>query len=133
MIHLHDITSHALPTGLNVSPGLRAILADRLARLDTALLPWTDIVAVQPSDREHDVVSALGYSPLVDPWDGHRWPDPRFQPGWDFIGAYPTAFQLNFSFGSTFGQILLVEQTEGVLPELLALCRHYTAPTHPRL
>ena len=126
MIHLHDIVSRDLPAGLDMSPGLRALAADRLARLDEALLSFTDIVAVQPGDTERALVSALGHSPLVDPWDGHRWPDPRFQPGWDFVGAYSAAYQLNLSYGSTFGQIVLVERADGVLPELLALCRAYS-------
>jgi len=127
MIHLHNLVTRELPASVTATPAMLTLLSETLAALPDELLPWTEIVLVQPGDREKDLTLALGGSPLVDPVNGHRWPDPLFQPAWDWIVHRPGAFQFSLSFGADFGVIVLVECAGGVMPRLLEMCAEYAA------
>lgn len=130
MIHLYDRATMAQAMTLNLEPRLHALLAERIGALDTEygdLTDYTEFLIVQPGDAEADVVRHLGFSPLVDPIDGHRWPDPRFEPGWSFLADRGGWFELVFTFGSTFAYVLLVRDAAGAVGELAALCRTFAA------
>lgn len=130
MIHLYDRATMAQAMTLDLEPRLRALLAERVAALDTEygdLTDYTEFLIVEPGDTEADVVRHLGFSPLVDPIDGHRWPDPRFEPGWSILADRSGWFELVFTFGSTFAYVLLVRDAAGVVGELVALCRTFAA------
>lgn len=123
MIHLYDRATMAQAMTLNLEPRLRALLAERVAALDTEygdLTEYTEFLIVEPGDTEADVVRHLGFSPLVDPIDGHRWPDSRFEPGWSFLADRGGWFELVFTFGSTFAYLLFVRDAAG---ELTSMCR----------
>lgn len=130
MIHLYNRETIVRASTLSLDRPLRELLAARIAALKTEygdLTDHTEFLVVEPGDTEADFVRHAGFSPLVDPIDGHRWPNPQFRPGWDYLGTYPAAYQLNFSFGSTFGQIVLIERRDGVWPEALAMCACYSS------
>ena len=80
---------------------------------------------LQPPRRQADVVRHVGFSPLVDPIDGHRWPDARFQPGWDYLADRGGWFELIVTFGSTFAYILLIADCHGAASDLKLLCRSF--------
>ena len=111
MFHLYDRATMAQAMTLDLEPRLRALLAERIAGLKTEygdLTDCTEFLIVEPGDTEADVVRHVGFSPLVDPIDGHRWPDARFQPGWDYLADRGGWFELIVTFGSTFAYILLI-------------------------
>lgn len=126
MLHLHDRAS--MQRALS-DPALAGLLAPRVAALITPygdLTDWTEFLIVQPGDTEDDIVSAIGFSPLIEPIDGKRYGEPGFAPGWDHISHRDGWYELVVTFGSTFAYVLLIEDTEGVPADLLALCRDYT-------
>ena len=123
MIHLYDRATIEGASTLSLDPELRELLAHRIAALDTRYGDLTDhseFLIVEPGDSEADIVRRIGFSPLVDPIDGHRWPDPKFVPGWDILVHRDGWFEMVVTFGSTFAYILLISADNDSLG---ALCR----------
>ena len=71
------------------------------------------------------MVRAVGFSPLHEPIAGARYPHPDFHPHWDWLADLGGWFELVETFGGTFAYVLLVQDADGVPPDLLAMCRRY--------
>ncbi len=130
MMHLYDRAGFARALALDLDPRLRELLAERVAGLQTKygdLTDHTEFLIVEPGDTEADIVRHLGFSPLVDPIDGWRWPNPRFAPGWDYLSDRGGWFEMIATFGSTFAYVLLVHDVKGGPPGLLRLCRTFVS------
>ena len=128
MMLLHDRASTTRALTSDLDPKLRALLERRVASLVTPhgdLTDWTEFLIVQPGDTEAEIVFQLGFSPMFDPLSGARFGDLAFEPGWDWLILNAGFFEMIVTFGSTFAYILLIEDTDGVSPDLLALCRRY--------
>ena len=80
-------------------------------------------VIIQPGDTEADIILHLGQSPLVEPIDGARFGTPGFHPHWAWLSDHGGWFEMILTYGSTFANVLFIEDAEGVEPELLAMCR----------
>jgi len=134
MIHLYGRATMAQALTLDLEPRLRELLAERIAGLQSEygdLTDCTEFLIVEPGDVEDDLVRHVGFSPLVDPIDGHRWPDPRFQPGWDYLACRGGWFELIVTFGSTFAYVILIANRPGLDPRLVQLCREYAEASGP--
>lgn len=130
MILIFDRASAAAVSARNLDPPMRAALEAELALLTAGehdLTDWTDIALVQPGDTEADIRREVGFSPFVDPISNVRFGQPGFVSGWDHLSMYGGVLRFVFTFGSTHATILLVPDADGILPELLTLCRHYAA------
>lgn len=130
MIVITDRASAARALAGDLDPPLRAALEAELALLTAGehdLTDWTDILLVQPGDGEGDVAREAGFSPLADPFDGVRWDQPGFVPGWDMLTLSGGVFRAVFTFGSTHATIVLVPDADGIPPELLDLLRRSAA------
>jgi hypothetical protein len=128
MIHLHDRAAIERAATLDLDPALKRLLARRVAALHTRygdLTDWTEFLVVEPEDTEADLVRHVGLSPLLDPVDGHRWPDPAFRPGWDAIADRGGWFELTFTFGSTFAYVLFIADNQKAPTKLSAMCRAF--------
>ncbi|MCK8457891.1 hypothetical protein [Sphingomonas faeni] len=131
MLHLYDRTSaaHALTLGLDRQ--LHRLLTKRIAALGTPygdVTDHTEFLVVEPFDTEADIVRHIGFSPLVEPFDGFRFGEPDFHPGgWDWLAEHGGWYEMVVTFGSTFAYILLIQDKDGVIPELRRLCRRYVA------
>lgn len=115
----------AAPT-LNLEPRLQGLLIDRVKLYrEAGLLDLTHILVIEPGDTEQAIVEALSFSPLVDPIDGVRYGSAAFHPFWDGpIWRHDGWFELVITVGNSgFAFILLIADADGVLPELLHLCR----------
>jgi hypothetical protein len=124
MRHL-DSRALAQPLPTDLKPHLSRLIEARIRALGEALIPWTEIVVIEPADTEADIIRAIGFTPLIEPIDGARYPD--FEQGaWDVIVDHDRYFEMQFTFGSTFGYLLLVEDADSVIPELRELCRRFT-------
>lgn len=125
-IHLHDPESLRRLGELDLAPDLRKLLTRRVADLGDELLDITEFLIVRSGDTEADIVSAVGFSPLVEPFGGTRFGQPDFHPGgFDWIADCGGWFEMTISFGGSFGIILLIEDAEGVPDDLRRLCRMY--------
>lgn len=125
---LHDRATMAHALTLDLDPKLHALLAERIAALTSGehdLTDWTEFLIVQPGDTEADVVREVGFSPLVEPIDGIRYPLPGFQPCWDWLAEHEGWFEMIVTFGSTFARFLLIQDVDGVPPGLVDMCRSY--------
>lgn len=130
MILIHDRASAVAVSARTLDPPTRAALEAELALLTAGehdLTDWTDIALVQPGDSESDIRREVGFSPLIDPLSNVRFGQPGLEPGWDHLSLRGGVFRFVFTFGSTHATILLVPDADGILPDLLTLCRHYAA------
>lgn len=131
MLHFYDRATMAQALTFDLQPRLRELLAERIAGLNTEygdLTDHTEFLIVQPGDTEADIVRHVGFSPLMNPVDGHRWPDRRFEPSWDYLADRGGWFELIQTFGSTFAYVLLIADVDGTWTDLRSLCKASLAP-----
>ena len=128
MITIYDRAAMARVLTLDLDPQLRRLLERRYASLVTPwgdLTDWTEWIILEPDDSEDDIVREVGFSPLIEPIDGARFGNKGFLPFWDHLPPASFPFVLLPLFCSTFAYVLIVPDIDGILPELLALCRLY--------
>lgn len=108
---------------------LRRLLERRSAALVTPYGDLTDVTEffiIQCLSTEAEIEQELGYSPLEEPITGARFGSAGFQPYWDHLVRHDGWFELAISYGSTFATIILIEDADGVVPELRAMCESFT-------
>lgn len=125
MIAIHDRADMARALTLDLDPGVRAALSDRITALAGELIDHTSIVVIEPGDSEADIVREAGFSPLVEPFDGFRFGSPGFHPWWDWLHDHGGLYELIVTFGSAYACTLLIRDADGTPPDLLDLCRRY--------
>lgn len=125
MLHLYDRATMTRTLALDLDPALRRLLSDRIFALGEELIDFTEYLVIQPGDDEQAVVQHLGFSPLTEPIDGTRYGDPAFHPHWDYLAKHPGWYEMIVTFGSAFAYVLLIQASEGTLPELIQLCERY--------
>lgn len=131
MHHIFDADTRAVALNSDLAPDLRALLLASFASVDPALEHETEWLVIQPGDTEADIVRAIGLNPLIEPIDNLRYPAFQ-QGGWDWIAQRGRYWLLAYSFGSSFGLQLLVEDADGVIPDLRALCREHSIGSDDR-
>ena len=105
---------------------LQHLLRERIDLYRNAeLLDRTHILVIESGDTEQAIVDAIGFSPLVNSIDGARYPSADFHPYWEGpIWRHDGWYELVITVGNSgFAFILLIADADGVLPELLHLCR----------
>lgn len=120
MLNLPDLASQIAALDQPLDPKLHDLLAGRIKdALALDLGDLTHIVVIQPHDTEADIIEALGFSPLVSRIDSIH-----MQPDWDWLEAHVGWFELVYAVGNSgFAFLVFVQDSEGVLPDLLTLCR----------
>ena len=127
MLHLYDRATMASASTLNLDPQLLSLLEDCIARLGDELIDYTEYLIVEAGDAESDIIRHIGFSPLTEPIDSVRFGSPGFHPFWDHLQRHSGWYEMTVSFGSAFAYVLLIEDSQGVLPELRELCRSWAA------
>ncbi len=107
---------------------LARLLLDRLkANAATGVEDLTHYLVVRPGDLEADIVSAIGFSPLVNPIDRVRFGDRAFNPWWDWLSYQDGWFEMIVTIGNSgFAFVLLIEDAEGADAGLIHLCRSFS-------
>jgi hypothetical protein len=120
MINLPDLESQRAALLQPLDLELHTLIVGRMKdALALELGEHTHIVVVQPHDTEADLIDALGFSPLVSRIDGIH-----LEPDWDWFERHEGWFELVYTVGdSGFAFLVFVQDREGVLPDLLTLCR----------
>lgn len=119
MYNLPDLISQCAALLQPLDPRLHDLLSGRIDdAVALGLDHCTHFVVVQPGDTEGDLIDAMGFSPLVSRIDGIH-----LQPDWDWIEHHEGWIELVYTMGTDFAFIVFVQNAEGVLPELLELCR----------
>ena len=130
MITIYDSADMARVLSGPIDPDLKAILLGRLALLypefsDFDLSELAHFIIVE-DDSIDAIESELGISPFVNLVDDIRFPDPGFEPSWEFCIARKGYFDLTFALSDVGpGLCLLVPACAGVNPALLNLCGTY--------
>ncbi|QYE35130.1 hypothetical protein KZX46_20860 [Polymorphobacter sp. PAMC 29334] len=125
MLSLHDPASTDDALRSPIDPTLRALLTARVASLQTnGLADMTHFLVVQPGDTEAMIVDEIGFSPLVNVFDGIRCGVDGFHPFWDWLRDVGGWFEMIVAVGNGgFAFVLLIQDADGVDAELLNLCR----------
>lgn len=134
MLIIRDSAAMQRTLSGSIDPDLKTILLDRLAILaefaEWDLADLAHFVIVQAGDPMAAIEEALGFSPCVNFVDGARYPDPGFEPSWEWLVARGRWYDFVFALSDAgFGINLLVPDRDGVDPTLLELCR--TFASHP--
>ena len=133
MITIYDSADMQRVLSGPIDPDLKAILLGRLELLaefsDWDLADLANFLVCQPGDSIDAIEKELGISPFVNLVDGIRYPDPAFQPSFEFCIMRTGYFDLTFCLSDAgLANCLLVADRDGVEPTLLELCRLYAAP-----
>lgn len=111
-------------------PDLLDLIRRRIA--DTAeyvdhLSELVFFVIVEPGDDIAAVGDALGFSLLANRFDGIAFGEPGFTPSWDVLDEHAGFYELVYVLSDDGqGVTVFVAKAEGVLAELLAMCRELT-------
>ncbi len=125
MLHFYDRASMAQALTLNLSPELHLLLSARILALEEDLIDWTEYLVVEAGDSEADIVRHVGFSPLVEPFDGIRFGEPSFHPHWDWLIDHAGWYEMSVSYGSTFAYVLFIEKSRFPPDALAALCAEH--------
>ena len=133
MITIYDSADMARVMSGPIDPDLKAILLGRLELLadfsEWDLADLAHFIIVEPGDDIEVIKRELGVNPLVNIVDNAHYPQPSFEPSFEFCIARIGYFDLTFALSdSGQGLCLLVPDREGVVPQLLELCREYATP-----
>lgn len=134
MLAFHDRVSieDALCSSLDCR--LRVLIAECIKQdirpVTYDLIDYTTIVVARAGDTERAIRRELGFSPLVNVFDGTRFGTTEFVPFWDVLHDHGGWFELIVTCGNDgFAFVLFVQDAEGVEPDLLTLCRTYARTT----
>ena len=130
MITIYDSADMAQILSGPIDPDLKAILLGRLELLadfsEWDLADLAHFIIVEPGDSIDAIARELGVNPLVNIVDNAHYPQPSFEPSFEFCIARIGYFDLTFALcDSGLGLCLLVPDRKGVVPQLLELCREY--------
>ncbi len=125
MLSLYDMGLMLDALQRPLDPELHLLLADRIDDITACDLgELTHILVIEPGDSEADIIAEVGFSPLIERIDGTRHADPD----WDWAEAHNGWWELVYTVGNSgFAYILLVQDAEGVAPDLLDLCRRHAS------
>jgi len=130
MLSLYDEATTKAALALPIDPDLRALLTTRIVHYVAAnLASATHILVIQPNDNESDVEREIGFYPTTNIIDGVRSRSAAFDPFWDWLQDLAGWFEMIVTVGdSGFAYILLIQDADGVDPDLLAMCRAHSNP-----
>ena len=133
MITIYDSADMARVLSGPIDPDLKAILLGRLELLaefsEWDLADLAHFLVCQPEDSIDAIENELGISPFINLVDGARYPDPAFDPSWEFCIARKGYFDLTFCRSDAgLANCLLVPDRDDIEPTLLELCRLYATP-----
>jgi hypothetical protein len=130
MLSLYDEATTRAALALPIEPDLRALLTNRIVHYAAAgLASATHILVIQPGDTEYDIEREVGFYPTINIIDGVRSGSAAFHPFWDLLQDLGGWFEMIVTVGdSGFAYILLIQDAEGVDPDLRAMCRAHSNP-----
>jgi len=124
MLSLFDEATTRAALTLPIDPGLRALLSTRIIHYAAAgLASATHILVIQPGDTESAIEREIGFYPTTNIINGVRSGSAAFHPFWDWLQDLGGWFEMIVTIGdSGFAYILLIQDADGVDPELRNLC-----------
>ena len=110
-------------------PDLRDLIRLRIEETVDCVDHFSELVTffvVEPGDFMERITAALGFSPLVNRFDGAEYGSTDFTPSWDVLEEHAGFFELVYVLSDDgSGVTVFVTKAEGVSAELLAMCRQF--------
>jgi len=126
MLTITDVGSLSRALSTSIDRRLKRLLIKRRDQLGGDIRDKARFVIVQPGDSIQALEAELSFSVFQNSGDGTRFGDPGFTPGWEWIEDHGHCFELVFILTDDgFAHVVLVENAQGVDPQLLTLCRLY--------
>ena len=126
MLTIIDGGSLSRALGTPLDPRLKQLLIERRDQLGGRIEGEARFIVLQPGDGLDALETALGFSILENQTDGERFGDPEFSPSWEWLADHGHCFEMVFIMTDDgFAHVVLVENCQGVDPELLKLCGMY--------
>ncbi|CAN5530098.1 hypothetical protein BH10PLA2_BH10PLA2_03470 [soil metagenome] len=129
IIHNSAAMAHSLDGPADTM--LKHLLTERSAQLaeyGTDLGELACFIVVQPGDLLPDIEAAMGFPITANFIDGVPYGEEGFMPSWEWIQDHGGWFEVIFILeDGGFGHVLFVQDTEGVDPQLLSLCREHAS------
>ncbi len=123
MLTITDGGSLSRAFSSSLDPGIRRLLRLRCKQLGGDITGQVRFVIFQPGDTLDQLDRQLSFSVFQNAGDGSRFGEPDFTPSWEWLADHGHCFELVFIFDdSGFAHVVLVENSQGVDPELLKLC-----------
>ena len=111
-------------------PDLLDLISQRIADTAEYVDHFSELVffvIVEPGDDITAVDASLGFSLLVNRFDGIAFGEPGFTPSWDVLEEHAAYYELVYVLSDDGqGVTVFVTRAEGVSAELLAMCREFT-------
>ena len=126
MLTITDGGSLTRALKLPIDLRLKRVLMERRDQLGGDIVDIARFIIVQPGDGLGALETALGFSILQNQTDGRCFGDPEFSPSWEWLADHGHCFELVFIMTDDgFAHVVLIENAQGVAPELLRLCGMY--------
>ena len=126
MLTITDGESLTRALSLPLDPRLKQLLIERRDQLGGDITDRARFVIVQPGDTLNGLEAELSFSVFQNPGDGTCFGDPNFTPGWEWLADHGHCFELVFIMTDDgFAHVVLIQNAQGVDPELLKLCGLY--------
>ena len=104
---------------------IQARIADTAEYVDT-FGELVFFVIVEPGDDIAAVDDALGFPLMANRFDGIAFGEPRFTASWDVLEEHAGFYELVYVLSDDGqGVTVFVAKADGVLPELLSMCRQF--------
>lgn len=127
MTYLFDTCSLERALSVPTDPKLRRLLSQHAAHLQAADIHVRDttyFLIVDAGSTIEEVMDELGWSPLID-LDGNLFGQEKFNPFYEDLADQGGWFVMMVSAGNDAMFVLLIQDHDGVPPDLLSLCRSY--------
>lgn len=81
---------------------------------------------VQPGDRLDTLSAQIGFPIMVNRFSGIEFGHAGFTPSFELVDEHPAYYEMVFIISDDgFGVEVFIPKTEGVDPDLLAMCKRY--------
>jgi len=107
-------------------PDIRALVEERLAQLCDVEPDEAVLVLVEQADTLDALEEATGLAIATSPFDGTRFPDPDFQPIWDWAEEHKSCWECAFVTSDSGSTTLFVPKQPTIDADLLALCARFS-------
>jgi hypothetical protein len=125
MLTITDGASLERALKLSIDPRLKRLLMERRDQLGGNINDNARFIVVQSGDSISAFEKELSWSAFTTP-EGDRFGEPDYYPGWEWLADHGHCFEMVFIMTDDgFAHVVLIENTPGVDPELLNLCRMY--------
>jgi hypothetical protein len=101
---------------------LKRLLIERRDQLGGDITDIARFIVFQPGDSVEALEQELGW-PVFQTPEGYRFGEPGYYPSWEWLADHGHCFELVFILTDDgFAHVVLIENSQGVDPELLKLC-----------